>query len=620
MSSREQISSKKRIVIVLVVAASTSLAVWMISGAGTDVPASAQWNTLTNTLTKVTSNSEPQRMQTVPVWWTVPARTITDTTQWQTFLPFIAANFCPVSSAVPSPFSLQIAALHQVTGTTATGDRIVRPMSEAEWLAVYDEAFPTLLEALEESGAGWARVRVNWSWIQPDPPPANYVWGPYHDDKLRQVAETGVRLIAMVADAPDWAADSPCAPVHPEQLDEFAQFLTDLVDRYKQPPWNIHHWELINEPDYTWPHGWLGGLGCMGYDGDRYADMLAVAYPAIKAADPGATVLMGGVAHDWFVEYDGPFYRYFPDDVMAAGGGDHIDVLNFHYFPDFHAEWERWDPNSEDRRRGWLPAPTCGDLFDGQGTAYEAWGIDLIAKTTHFRNRMAACFGVHKPVWVTELAEHGYSNNPASLVQQARYVIQGYARGLAAGVENITWYALVTVNDAHEHGLLFDDFTPKPAFYAYQTLTAELAGYTYARMLSVPGCGGLRLCYPLRAGKDGGLGQRHAGLRAGRTVTRGGPPGERDLRRGWRPRRRRRGAEWGGETGVDGRSGVRFGAVERAFGIRNPANRKTVSSAIALSPMPDDPFDAIIRLRSKTGSYFGTGSPRCKGKRVQGNS
>jgi len=394
----------------------------------------------------------------------------------QAFLPLVTSEYCAASATITSPFAIEIAALHQIQGQGLA--RTVQPLTEAQWLALYDDAFPTLLEALEDSGAGWARVRVNWSWIQPNPPPSDYIWGPYHDDKLRLVAETGVRLIATVTDSPDWAAGSPCAPIYSDQLDEFAQFLTDLVNRYKQPPYNIEHWELVNEPDYTWPNGWAGGLGCWGNDGDKYAQMLAVAYPAIKGADPEATVLMGGVAHDWFTEYAGPFYRYFPDDVMEHGGGDYIDTLTFHYFPDFHAEWERWVPHGN--------PPTCGIVDDGVGTPYEAWGIDLIAKTNHFRNRMSTCFGVDKPVWVTELAEHGYASNPNSLAQQARYVIQGYARGLSAGVENITWYALVTINDSYEQGLLYDDWTPKPAFYAYKTMTSELTGYEYTRTLDAP--------------------------------------------------------------------------------------------------------------------------------------
>jgi hypothetical protein len=206
--------------------------------------------------------------------------------------------------------------------------------------------------------------------------------------------------------------------------------------------------------------------------------MLAWAYPRIKAADPTATVLMGGLAYDNFTEYGGPFNRYFIDEVMANGGADYIDAVNFHYFHDFYREWERWVPEGN--------PPTCGDVEDGIGEPYDAWGIDLIAKTNHFRNRLSTCSQVNKPVWITELAEHGNPDEPITLPQQARYVIQGHARGLAAGAENITWFALITpFYDKADQGLLYDDLSPKPAYYAYQTLTSELTGWDYAYTLNV---------------------------------------------------------------------------------------------------------------------------------------
>ncbi len=289
-----------------------------------------------------------------------------------------------------SPFGIQIAALHQVMQSEPGA---AMTQAEAAWLARYDEGFPELTQALKASGACWTRVRVDWALIQPDPPPADYVWGPYHDDKLRQVAEAGVQLIAHVDSVPEWAGDLAYGPIHHDRLDDFAQFLTDLVNRYKRAPYNIHHWELFNEPDRTFLSDYRGGWGL---NAERYAEMLAIAYGAIKTADPDATVLMGGVAHDWFLEYGGPFYRYFSDEVIeAAGSGDSVpwDVTNFHYFPDFHKEWERWDPQSEEQIKGWLPAPTCGDLFDGEGRTYEVGGVDLMAKASHFANRMRACFG-----------------------------------------------------------------------------------------------------------------------------------------------------------------------------------------------------------------------------------
>lgn len=387
------------------------------------------------------------------------------------FLPLVARNYRPCS--VDSPFGLAIAAIHQVQPGGLLSQALVED--------------GLLLKALQESGACWSHVGIDWSLIQPEPPleelPPVYQWG-WHDQKLALVAGTGVRIFAVVDFVPDWARGEPypdlrCTHVRPDRLDEFAQFLTDLVSRYKEPPWNIHHWELRNEPDGTTPDRAAAGQGCGGHRGDLYAQMLSEAYPAIKAADPTATVLMGGVAYDWFIEYEGPFYRYFPDEVMANGGAAYLDAINFHYFHDFFREWERWVPQGN--------PPTCGDVEDGVGLPYAAWGIDLIAKTNHFRNRLSTCSGVDKPVWVTELAEHGYPGDPVSLAQQARYVIQGYVRGLAAGVENITWFALVTPpHDSAEQGLLYKDFTPKPAYYAYQTLTSELAGYEYSRTLNAP--------------------------------------------------------------------------------------------------------------------------------------
>ena len=229
------------------------------------------------------------------------------------YLPFVATGYSPQrqSCSTDSPFGIQIAALHQVVRSEPGASL---SQAEADWLARYDVGFPVLTQALKASGACWTRVRVDWALIQPEPPPADYVWGPYHDDKLRQVAETGVHIIAHIDNVPEWAAEHPFGPIHRDRLDDFTQFLTDLVNRYKQAPYNIHHWELFNEPDRTFRPQYPDGKPCntwpgWGCQGDEYARMLAVSYQAIKAADPEATVLMGGVAQDWFLEVGGPFHR-----------------------------------------------------------------------------------------------------------------------------------------------------------------------------------------------------------------------------------------------------------------------------------------------------------------------
>jgi len=383
-----------------------------------------------------------------------------------------------------SPFSLQIAALHQMSmdGVTQDSESDDKSNKQTDVSTFEESPYSSLVEALKDSGADWARVRIEWELIEPGEPvpgqPPEYDWQ-YHDDNLRLVAETGVRMIATVSDSPGWAASFPCAPIYPDRLDDFARYLTDLVERYKEPPFNIRHWELVNEPDSTrLISGQFSGHGCWAYEGDQYAQMLEVANQAIKAVDSQATILMGGVAYDWFTEYGGPFFRYFPDNVMFNGGGDYIDVLNFHFFTDFSAEWDRWNPLSEDRLNDWIPAPTCGKVDDGLDIPYDVEGFDVIAKATHFQNRMEVCFGVSKPVWITELAGHGYPDDQESLDDQARYVIKVYARALSAGVQNITWFSLdQPPYDPFGQALLYPDFSPKPAFFAYQTLTSQLDGF-----------------------------------------------------------------------------------------------------------------------------------------------
>ena len=74
------------------------------------------------------------------------------------------------------------------------------------------------------------------------------------------------------------------------------------------------------------------------------------------------------------------------------------------------------------------------------------------------------------------------------LGNQARYVFTVYARALAYGADNITWYALKIVRSGQTEidyqGLLDDENNPKRAFWAYETLTRELKGYKYDRTLN----------------------------------------------------------------------------------------------------------------------------------------
>ncbi len=86
------------------------------------------------------------------------------------------------------------------------------------------------------------------------------------------------------------------------QYGRFAAFLSEVVKRYSQPPYNVRYWEIGNEPDT--PIGPDSGFGCWGVNGDpyfgggAYGNMLKAVYPAIKAANPQVQVLNGSLLLD----------------------------------------------------------------------------------------------------------------------------------------------------------------------------------------------------------------------------------------------------------------------------------------------------------------------------------
>jgi hypothetical protein len=379
-----------------------------------------------------------------------------------------------------SPFSISVAAIHQVLPVDESALADYQALPDAERV---NAPFPSLMDALIASGATGTRVEIKWKQIQPSAPvpgqPVEYDWR-WNDNKLGLIGEAGIQMLATIEFANEWAVEPglpSCGPINPEYMDDLVDFIKALVTRYKEPPYNIKFWELDNEPDSTVAWGESIGQGCWGLYADRYVELLSHAYPAIKEVDPQATVVMGGLAYDFFIEYGGNFERSFPDAVMSAGGYHYFEIQNLHYFTDFRHEWERWN----------LRTPTCGSYSEFQGLPYEAGGIDVLAKITHYMNRMSTCHGVDKPLWLTEIAASSGREGNHDLDWQARYVPQVYARSLSLGVENITWYGLTTPNQADEQGLLFEDFRPKPAFFAYQTMTGQLMGFQFIRTIHEPG-------------------------------------------------------------------------------------------------------------------------------------
>ncbi len=309
------------------------------------------------------------------------------------------------------------------------------------------------------AGATWTRVGVSWAGTETSP--GVYQWTSA-DKRVSTAIGQGYKVVLTVMSNPTWAAATSCGPLYPQHVATYANFMKEVVARYSAAPYNLRYFELGNEPDNADAagHAWIGGCWgkgpgqAAGAGGDKYAALLKSAYPAMKAANPNALVAIGGLAYDAWVDEGGPFDRYFLDDFLAAGGGNYIDVINFHFYEAFSYKW------------GWV-----------------------VGKEQDLQRKVRAATGKTKPIMLTELGSPSTkpagSGDPSVYSEdlQARYVIKGFTHSLAGGIYPILWFQGVdrpSSSDGYAYGLLRSNLTPKPGFTAYRTFVTELGDASLA--------------------------------------------------------------------------------------------------------------------------------------------
>lgn len=327
---------------------------------------------------------------------------------------------------------------------------------------------------LVDSGAAWVRNEITWGSAEPtDATPIVYRWS-YIDNVLSPASHSSYNMIVTINGSPSWAATHPRGPIDKAPLSRFAAFAAALVERYDgdgidDAPGSpiVEYWEIYNEPDADnlgWDRRW-------GKYGKEYAAMLAAIYPAMKTANPNAKVLLGGIAYDWFEEDGGPFVRRFLDDVLANGGGDFFDVMNFHQYPPFAVNWG---------------APNGPGLFE---------------KTSAVRAKLAE-YGYEKPMVITESGAHSNDDpqQPMTPELQARNVTMLYTQVIAANVDLMVWFMFYDPMASYPYmnGLVTEVIgngrpTRKPAFTAYHTAVDLLSEVNGDRALTVAETGNAEL-------------------------------------------------------------------------------------------------------------------------------
>lgn len=420
-----------------------------------------------------------------------------------------------VSALLPTPVSGDV----RPVPVQANGGSPLPPVTDTDGFAgtcysFYPDPFGQVpgrpfLPLMMNAGSRWDRFDFSWPTLEPEEGRWNFT---AHDQLVADLQAAGMNILGIFLWTPNWAATGncfrttavprldrrpamwyapgpretvapmdeipPCNTTPPRGLYEewddwttadgdpvnyWGRFVYTTAYRYRDA---VKHWEVWNEPDLHW--FWSG-------TSTDYAQLLKVAYQAVRAACPDCTVLFGGIVY-----YEKPdFYRWvlnqLKNDPAGSANGYFFDAMGMH-------------------------------LYSRSSSIYDV--------VTTVRNGMRE-FIPEKPIWLTETGVPVWDDTAvlsptvpyiwsATMDEAASFVLQSYANARAAQVQR--WFYFRAHDDwcdknrdgdcadvgvdggmGELFGLVRDDRSLRPAYVAYQVATTYLISPTMVTSVNYPG-------------------------------------------------------------------------------------------------------------------------------------
>jgi hypothetical protein len=296
------------------------------------------------------------------------------------------------------------------------------------------------LDGVRAARAGWIRLDINWDVIQRHGA-RRYDWARF-DTVVAAARRRGLAVLGVIAYTPPWARPAGTTAMYPPaHVESYARFAGVAVRHFSRA--GVRAYEIWNEPNVA--RFWRPAPDVV-----RYTHMLRRAYAAIKSADPGATVVSGGLA---------PHGRYGQNDRET------INPLSF-------LEWmyANGAKGSLDAV-GWHPYAFPHDLTFA---VWSAWS-QMAATTPSALSIMGAFGDGRRKLWATEFgAPTGVTGFAVSEAAQAQLVTDAFAALCAApwaGPAFLYSYRDDGTDPAdveHSLGIVRRDWSAKPAFHAYR--------------------------------------------------------------------------------------------------------------------------------------------------------
>ncbi len=178
---------------------------------------------------------------------------------------------------------------------------------------------PQALNLLRQAGFGWAKVQIRWEYYEGSR--GNISWGEM-DNIVNTAQQYGARVIFSVVTSPSWARPGKGYHGPPDNFDDYANFVGAVAARYRG---RVQAYEIWNEQNY---YAEWNGPGQM--NAASYVDLLRRAYGAIKAADPNAIVISGGLTPGGNVGDLVIDDVTFMEQMYQAGLKNYSDVIGVH--------------------------------------------------------------------------------------------------------------------------------------------------------------------------------------------------------------------------------------------------------------------------------------------------
>jgi hypothetical protein len=312
------------------------------------------------------------------------------------------------------------------------------------FFGVVPQAAPTKADLARMAGTV-ETLRLPIYWFECEPGRGRFDFAPL-DAEVGMAAREGIRVLPFVYGTPAWLGRQEKAPLSGEALARWKGFLRVLVARYgprgsfwkgrpRREP--IRRWQIWNEPNFRL--FWAPKIEPAGY-----AKLLHASATTLRKAEPGAKIVLAGVAP---VGYGMKTWVFMRRLLRVPGVRRDFDFAAIH--------------------------------------PYSANIPELNYQLARVRAAMVAGGAGDKPLLVTEFGVASHGDYPSAFVEgeegQARFLRAAYSRLLAMRhrwhIAGAYWYTWQDEARADRHcafcqgaGLLRLDGTAKPAWFAYQRL------------------------------------------------------------------------------------------------------------------------------------------------------